>query len=183
MTLHRVDLHDCPARPWRNGGGLTRELLAWPAAGDWQLRVSVARIDRPGVFSAFPGVRRCFAVVHGAGVRLELPQGAVTVTADDEAVAFDGEAAPMCQLLAGATEDLNLMARRDAGRPQLRRAAAGSAPDGATRWRGLFAVDAAQLDTGDHTEALVAGSLVWSDDVDVAPWRLRSGARCWWLTL
>jgi len=30
------------AVPWRNGGGVTRELLAWPDSKDWALRVSVA---------------------------------------------------------------------------------------------------------------------------------------------
>jgi uncharacterized protein len=29
---------------WRNGGGVTRELLAWPDPEDWLLRVSVADI-------------------------------------------------------------------------------------------------------------------------------------------
>lgn len=183
MTLHRIDVRDCPAQPWRNGGGLTRELLAWPAAGDWLLRVSVARIDRPGPFSVFPGVRRCFAVLHGDGVRLDLPQGEVTLTADDEALAFDGEAAPMCHLLAGASEDLNLMACRDAGTARLQRARVGSTIDRSTHWRGLFAVDGTQLDIGDHTEALTAGTLAWSDDADVAPWRLRAGTGGWWLTL
>mgnify|MGYP000415291841 CR=1 FL=1 len=38
-------------QPWRNGGGFTRELLAWPSADDWQLRISVAEIARDGAFS------------------------------------------------------------------------------------------------------------------------------------
>ena len=33
---------DVAARPWKNGGGTTRELLARPAGDDWQVRVSVA---------------------------------------------------------------------------------------------------------------------------------------------
>ena len=41
-TLVRVD--DVAPVPWRNGGGLTRELLAWPAAQDWAIRISVADI-------------------------------------------------------------------------------------------------------------------------------------------
>ena len=32
------------AVPWRNGGGVTRELLAWPDSKDWALRVSVADV-------------------------------------------------------------------------------------------------------------------------------------------
>lgn len=59
---------DCPAMPWRNGGGQTRELLTWPAGSapdQWQLRISRADIDYDGPFSAFPGVQRWFAVLKG----------------------------------------------------------------------------------------------------------------------
>ena len=45
MDLHLVRLQDCPAQPWRNGGGLTRELLAWPQGQAWQQRGD--RADRP----------------------------------------------------------------------------------------------------------------------------------------
>lgn len=183
MAFHVVDLHDCPAQPWRNGGGLTRELLAWPSTSDWQLRVSVARIDRDGVFSPFAGMRRWFAVLHGAGVRLALPQGEVTLTPADAPLAFDGEGAPMCHLLEGPTEDLNLMAPRHAGTLQMRRAEPGSGIESATRWRGLFAAEQVLLDIGDHTQVLHLGHLAWTDDHDAEAWRLRQGQRAWWLTL
>lgn len=35
MTRHRIALDTVPRQPWRNGGGSTRELLAWPDATDW----------------------------------------------------------------------------------------------------------------------------------------------------
>lgn len=182
MRLHHVAVADCPPQPWRNGGGLTRELLAWPQADAWALRVSVARIDRDGPFSPFPGVRRCFAVLHGAGVELDLPQGRRSLGPADVALAFDGEDAPGCRLLEGPTEDLNLMARREAGVPALWRAAAGDTLAGTTRWRGLFALHDAQLDIADRTEAVAAGTLAWCDDDATAPWALRRGSG-WWLTL
>jgi environmental stress-induced protein Ves len=182
--MNRVELNDCPPQPWRNGGGLTRELLAWPAAADWQLRVSVARIERSGPFSAFPGVQRCFAVLQGAGVRLHLPSGPCVLTPADEAVCFDGAAAPGCDLVDGPTEDLNLMAARAAGRPRLQRAAAGSSIEAPARWRGLFATTAAQLTAGGQTEAVPAGTLVWSADAaDLSgAWQLTEGSG-WWLGL
>ena len=183
MTLHIVALQACPPQPWRNGGGLTRELLAWPAAEGWQLRISVARIDRSGPFSPFPGMQRCFTVLHGAGVTLDLPNGPTTLTPADEPLAFDGEAAPMCHLLDGPTEDLNLMATRDAGRAFMQRATTGSRLDGPTRWRGLYAAERVLLDIGDRTEAIAAGSLAWSDDTDNSAWRLHEGGRGWWLVL
>ena len=65
-----------PARiaktPWKNGGGVTRELLTWPVADDWRVRVSIADVERDGRFSSFPGVRRWFAVLEGEGVRLRI---------------------------------------------------------------------------------------------------------------
>lgn len=189
MNLHRVELHDCPPTPWRNGGGVTRELLAWPVhrqalpSDDWDLRVSVARIDRSGPFSAFPGVRRGFAVLLGAGVVLDLPQGRRTLTPADDAVLFDGEDAPACQLLEGPTEDLNLMARRKAGTPRLQHAHAGSTLDGRHRWRGLFALRPLRLAIEDRTEPLRAGTLAWTDDPESPPWLLHDGGPGWWLSL
>jgi environmental stress-induced protein Ves len=178
MSLHRVQLRDCPPQPWRNGGGLTRELLAWPRPGDWRVRVSVARIERDGPFSAFDGVQRCFAVLRGNGVALDWPTGAVRVTNADEAVSFDGAAAPGCRLLAGATDDLNLMAR--GGRPRLVRAHAGSVSTTA-RWRGLYAGAAVQLEAEGCRLSVEPDSLSWSDD-DPRPWRLTLGSG-WWLSL
>ena len=181
--MNFVELQQCPAVPWRNGGGLTRELLAWPVgAAAWQLRISVARIDRDGDFSVFPGVQRCFAVLLGDGVVLHLPQGKRTLTADDDAVVFDGESAPHCQLLGGPTEDLNLMATRDAGRPQLLRADEGSRLEGNLRFRALLATRACTLDVEDRSEPLAMGTLAWTDVLESPVWQLRRGAG-WWITL
>ena len=181
--LHRMALADCPPRPWRNGGGVTRELLAWPRPEHWQLRISVAAIEQDGPFSLFPGVQRWFAVLAGAGVRLDLARGAVTVEPHDSPIAFDGEDAPWCQLLEGSTLDLNFMAQRGAGVASLRAAAPGSSVDGDRRFRALYAADAAQLDVDERTEPIGAGTLVWSDDRDSSLWTLRHGRHAFWLTL
>lgn len=58
MSWSRVSAEDVQPQAWKNKGGMTRELLAWPHAHDWVLRVSVARVERDGPFSAFPGVHR-----------------------------------------------------------------------------------------------------------------------------
>ena len=120
--MNVVQLADCPFVPWRNGGGRTRELLMWPGANGWLLRVSVAEIEADGPFSRFPGIDRWFAVLGGAGVVLTLPQGEVTLRPGSAAVAFAGETAPACRLIDGPTRDLNLMWRRG----------------GRTAWRGVF---------------------------------------------
>ena len=99
--------------PWRNGGGVTRELLRLPANGgdDWTLRISVADIAADGPFSPFPGITRWFAVLEGAGVRLDFPERALNVQRGDAPLRFDGADAPDCALLDGATRDLNVMVR------------------------------------------------------------------------
>lgn len=106
-----IDAAQQPPQAWRNGGGVTRELHAWPSATDWQLRISLADIERDGPFSAFPGVQRHFAVLSGAGVALRFGDVWREQRASDPPLAFDGADAPDCRLLNGATRDLNLMLR------------------------------------------------------------------------
>ena len=183
MTMNCVLLADCPPQPWRNGGGTTRELLTWPQAADWQLRVSVAAIDRDGAFSSFPGVERWFAVTDGEGVELDLPNGPRFVGAGDAPLHFDGEAAPDCRLLNGPTHDLNLMHRRGSGAAAMCRAHAGDTLDGSYAWRALYVADDALLDLDEHTEPLAAGTLLWSDTAESQSWHLRAAGRAWWLTL
>ncbi len=184
MTIHRVLLGDIKPQPWRNGGGSTRELLAWPVGkADWQVRVSVATIAQDGPFSAFPGIARCFAVLSGAGVVLSLPGGDHTLTPGTEALAFDGAAAPRCRLLGGATDDLNLMAVEQAGAPAMWRAQPGAALEGTTPWRGMFAVSACTVLCDGQVLAMTAGELLWSDDPRAASWRLQQGGHAWCMEL
>lgn len=109
--MNTIVVSSVPATPWRNGGGLTRELLAWPSREDWQVRISVAQVDQVGPFSAYPGVHRWFAVLSGAGVRLRIEGVARELTPQAEPIDFDGAAAVECELISGATTDLNLMLR------------------------------------------------------------------------
>lgn len=187
MNGHRACLADAAPQPWRNGGGVTRELLAWPQAADWQLRVSVAVVERDGPFSPFPGVDRWFAVIEGAGVELAWASGASALRPGDPPLHFAGEAAPACRLLQGPTRDLNFMHRRGAGMASMRPAPAGSRAGGSLRWRGLYVADAALIDLGEQTEPLAAGTLLWAERKDFAPqarpWQLQSAGRAWWLTL
>jgi environmental stress-induced protein Ves len=182
--IHLVDSNRVEPQPWRNGGGQARELLAWPAGGEWQLRVSVADIDRDGPFSAFPGVQRWFAVLSGAGVQLDLAAGGRTLTPMSPPLAFDGEEAPGCHLLDGPTRDLNLMARQAAGRAAMVAGAWGEPLGAGARWRGLVTAVAGRLLCLDTPVAVPAGALAWSDD-DTLPWQFvpAEPGRSWWLTL
>jgi environmental stress-induced protein Ves len=118
MSCSFVRLDEVTPAPWRNGGGVTRELLAWPGPDHWSIRISVADIERDGPFSPFPGVERWFAVLAGGGVRLTIDGDASPLTVRDQPVRFDGGAATTCQLLAGATQDFNLMLHGASGHVQ-----------------------------------------------------------------
>ena len=102
---------DVPALPWKNGGGVSRDLLCWPDAAAWLVRVSLADIDADGPFSDYPGVQRWFAVVEGKGVELDFGNRRHMQRVGDAPLAFDGAEAPGCRLLDGRTRDLNLMLR------------------------------------------------------------------------
>lgn len=97
--------------PWKNGGGMTREILrepAEPAAFDW--RLSLATIDSAGPFSAFDGYHRTLVLVAGAGVELNFAQhGTSRLTTPGQTVSFDGAWQTSCTLLDGSTTDLNLI--------------------------------------------------------------------------
>jgi len=165
MSWTVVCCNDVAAQPWRNGGGVTRELLAWPSADDWAIRLSVADIAQDGPFSAFTGVDRWFAVLTGAGVWLGAPEAAVR--ADDDPVYFAGESAPPCRLIAGPTRDLNLMLRRDRAVGGLRRSRAGPLPptthavSSATRIEGLFTLAGGELRSAGGLLRLPPLSLAW----------------------
>jgi uncharacterized protein len=186
MTLAIVRHDDMAPQPWKNGGGITRDLLAWPDAANWQLRISVAEVARGGPFSAYPGVQRWFAVVQGAGVLLQLPSGAKKLNTDSEPLCFDGADAPGCELVAGATLDLNLMAQQDAGSAHMARALPGVAWVDAAPLRALFSARPADLIVdGRLVASLPAMSLAWTATATGRTWTLGPDSRApaaWWLS-
>lgn len=105
------------AAPWKNGGGVTREIAAYPVGASLETfvwRVSVADVERSGPFSSFPGIDRTLVLLAGAGMRLVEASGATHALLRPLATArFDGETALEAQLVDGATRDFNLMVRRD----------------------------------------------------------------------
>ena len=165
MTLRHalllVHAETVPPTPWRNGGGSTRELLAWPAGSEWQLRISLADIERDGPFSVFSGVQRYFAVVAGAGVQLHFGPSVRRVTPNSKPLRFDGADAPICALIDGPTRDLNLMHR--GGDATMQNVLPGVAWDEDCAERGLFTVGGGTLHTAAHGAVeLGRFTLAWS---------------------
>lgn len=155
---------DAPAQRWRNGGGTTRELLAWPATGEWQVRISVADIEADGPFSAYPGVERWFTVLQGSGVELEVGGRRHRLQRGDAPLHFSGDAATDCRLIDGSTRDLNLMLRRARG--AMVGAVDGLAWAPAAAQCGLFSAVAGRCVVGALELDVPAYALLW---FDVAP--------------
>lgn len=120
MTWQTVCLNDIQPTPWRNGGGTTRELVAWPQTDVWRWRASVAEVVRSGPFSSFVGVQRWFAVLQGEGVSLTIDGAPHHLTANEQPLVFAGSSTADCKLLGGATQDFNLMLQGNASARMLR---------------------------------------------------------------
>ena len=101
---------------WKNGLGETTEIAVHPDDAtvdtfDW--RLSMARVEADGPFSAFEGIDRTLSVLSGAGIRLTVDGRApVELTAATEPYTFPGDRPTAAALLAGAITDLNVMTRR-----------------------------------------------------------------------
>jgi environmental stress-induced protein Ves len=176
VSARLVRLDDVAAQPWKNGGGATRELLAWPSAADWRVRVSVADIDRDGPFSAFPGVERWFAVLQGQGVDLDLGGATRRAVRGDAPLRFDGAAAQACRLVDGPTRDLNLMLRGARGR--LENVAPGRPWQVRDAMAGLFAREAGRCEADGAARDVPAFALLW---FDAAPAAMSFGAPGFWI--
>jgi uncharacterized protein len=103
-----------PATVWRNGGGVTREVASagGSGSGDFDWRVSIADVDQPGSFSAFPGVDRVITVVGGEEMVLVV-DGVEHALGLQEPFGFDGASQTRCSGLSGPVRDLNVMTRSD----------------------------------------------------------------------
>ena len=97
--------------PWKNGGGVTREIHKFPPdAAQFEWRLSLATIERPGPFSAFDGYERTLVLMRGAGVALDFgPHGRETLDTAGQVARFDGSWPTTCTLLDGPSTDLNLI--------------------------------------------------------------------------
>lgn len=102
--------------PWKNGGGETMEIALAPTdAGldDFDWRVSMARVDVDGPFSAFAGVDRSLAIIDGKGLTLSAEGRApITLTRHSEPLSFPGDVPTSSRLINGRVTDLNVMTRR-----------------------------------------------------------------------
>jgi environmental stress-induced protein Ves len=109
---------DIRPEPWRNGGGVTRELASHPKAasaqdGAWDWRVSIADVAKAGEFSTFPGMERVITIIDGELLLLSV-DGSEHPLEKYRPFRFSGEAASSATLPTGDIRDLNVIARTGA---------------------------------------------------------------------
>jgi uncharacterized protein len=113
--LEFVPFASLSVAPWKNGGGLTREIaVCYDLAShqDFLWRVSMATVSQPGPFSRFGEVDRTIAVLQGEGIVLNSNEGAASLTRGARPYSFDGEMPVAASVIFGETTDLNAMTRR-----------------------------------------------------------------------
>jgi environmental stress-induced protein Ves len=107
--------HGRSAVPWKNGGGLTREVAVHPEGSgfdDFDWRLSIAEVRAGGPFSAFPGIERHMAVLSGRLVLSVADSEPLILSPDSPPLRFAGEVAVIAQAPPEPVTDLNLMTRR-----------------------------------------------------------------------
>ena len=103
-----IPLTDLFEIPWKNGGGITRNIVHATLGNKTVWRISRADVAQTGAFSSFPALERILTVVSDTGMTLEHPNG--VLNADPcVPVKFSGALEVSAHLNDGPLTDLNLM--------------------------------------------------------------------------
>ncbi len=94
--------------PWKNGGGMTREIIKVEDGSAILWRLSIADVASDGPFSAFPGLARILTVIAGDGLRLQTPAD-VLLAQPLQPVSFSGDWPITCTRLSETVRDFNVI--------------------------------------------------------------------------
>jgi|TARA_B110000967_G_scaffold172981_1_gene184329 environmental stress-induced protein Ves len=103
-----IDTLRIAAVPWKNGGGITREISQAKTSNGFTWRLSIADVSAEGAFSSFPGMSRILTVIEGRGLQLQSP----SMTHDVPLFApfsFSGDLDIHSLLSNGAIRDFNVI--------------------------------------------------------------------------
>ena len=114
MKIQHLKASSYRCMPWKNGAGITTEILINPAEAslthmDW--RLSMAPIKEKGAFSLFPGFDRLLTLLEGESLGLRLEEKKVNI-APGQILAFRGEQKVEVEDFQGEILDLGLIFRR-----------------------------------------------------------------------
>jgi environmental stress-induced protein Ves len=103
-----IDANSMPPVPWKNGGGITREIAQADGPSGYAWRLSMADVSAEGAFSTFPNLSRILTVIDGDGLGLQ--------TADQlhdvpfcQPFAFSGDTPISSVLQGGEIRDFNVI--------------------------------------------------------------------------
>lgn len=99
------------SQPWKNGGGVTHEIVRWPDTDAYDVRISLAEDRVAGPFSRFAGYRRWSFLAGPAPIVLDIAGSVHELVALGDHVEVDGDVAMSCALPGGPTRLLNFLVR------------------------------------------------------------------------
>lgn len=103
-----IRANDLVASPWKNGGGVTREIASVAKNGALHWRLSIADVEKDGPFSLFPGLARILTVIDGPGMDLYTSDG--VLQADPlRPLGFAGDVTVHGRLRSGPVRNFNLI--------------------------------------------------------------------------
>ncbi|WP_308561455.1 HutD family protein [uncultured Klebsiella sp.] len=94
---------------WKNGQGITREVLRYPSCEQYAWRISLATIRNDGPFSRFPGYLRNISVLEGGGMYLTIDGQQSAFIPPFQATDFRGDSDVSCQISGGPLLDFNVI--------------------------------------------------------------------------
>jgi uncharacterized protein len=107
---------DYQRMPWKNGGGETSEIMAFPEGSDlsnFGWRISMAHVASNGPFSNFLGIDRTLTILRGEGLSLMLgAEKPILLSQDSAPHSFPADILTSATLAGGPVIDLNVMTRR-----------------------------------------------------------------------
>jgi len=161
--MRHLTQRDFRRTAWKNGGGETVELAVSPVGAsleDFDWRISMARVERDGPFSLFPGIDRTMLVRSGAGVLLTVDGLETRLLPGKQPFHFAGDSQTTCRLLAGPVTDINIMSRRSASSHAVQQVESGATVVGAGQTF-VLATSALSIDASPY--AIEAGDLLVVD--------------------
>lgn len=100
---------------WKNGAGVTSDVVVFPAGADFDSfgwRISIATVNASAPFSAFPGVDRALVLLEGVLALRIGDEAAIELSASSPPLALAGELPVSAEVISGPVTDLNIMTRR-----------------------------------------------------------------------
>ncbi len=108
--MQRLSVQDYTSMPWKNGGGVTREIAKLSDNLGLIWRLSLADVTQEGPFSTFPKLSRILTITQGAGMRLiDTYTNKVLLASLHTPTAFSGDQPITSELIDGNIQDFNVI--------------------------------------------------------------------------